>query len=201
MDGLPFVTGAIWHRPRDVTVHVRVMERHPKDRAARKWKSRIKQADGRSATELLHLLNPNRPRHPKDAAARKLRLQSRTLQSRTAHRLIHAAFRQKKRKGPIFTSAAYYGNLLSKRKGCFTPSEKVSPVLARLAARVQDMIEEGQVDLRALANVLYSLGRLADDLEVPEGLLMALVKSFSRKTENVVTTSVNTEPIKEVRNG
>lgn len=73
-------------------------------------------------------------------------------------------------------------------------------MLARLAARVQDMIEEGQVDLRALANVLYSLGRLADDLEVPEGLLMALVKSF-RKTENVVTTSVNTEPIKEVRNG
>ena len=46
-----------------------------------------------------------------------------------------------------------------------------------------------------------SLESLADDLRVPKALVTAFVKSFSRKTENVVTTSVNTEAIKGVRNG
>ena len=83
--------------------------------------------------------------------------------------------------GPIFNyfhASAAYHSLATKWKGGLTASDKVSPVLPRLAARVQKMTEEGQVSPQAVANVLYSLGKLSDDLEVPRGLLVALVKSL-----------------------
>ena len=168
MDGLPFVTGAIWHRPRDVSVQVRVREprksRPPPgsgggksssdsnaDAAARKLTSQIK--DGvQSATELLHLLD----------------------------RVVD---------GPIFNkfhaSAAYNSLATWKWKGGLTPSDKASPVLPRLAARVQNLVEEGQLGSREVANVLYSLGKLSDDVEVPEGLLMALVKFLRERASDM----------------
>ena len=161
MDGLPFVTGAVWHRPRGVRVQVRRREPPRKSRpppgsgggkfsndsqtdaAARKLTKQIK--DGvQSATELLHLLD----------------------------RVVV---------GPIFNkfhASAAYHSLATKWKGSLTPSDKASPVLPRLSARVQKMTEEGHVEPRTVANVLYSLGKLSDDLEVPRGLLMALVKSL-----------------------
>ena len=90
--------------------------------------------------------------------------------------------------GPIFNyfhASAAYHSLATKWKGGLTPSEKASSVLPRLAARVQKMTEEGQVGPQAVANVLYSLGKLSDDLEVPEGLLTALVKSLGEKARGM----------------
>ena len=84
-----------------------------------------------------------------------------------------------------FHASAAYHSLATKWKGGLTPSDKSSPVLPRLAARVQKMTEEGQVEPRAVANVLYSLGKLSGDLEVPKGLLMALVKSLGEKARGM----------------
>ena len=90
---------------------------------------------------------------------------------------------------PIFNyfhaSAAYYGLATWKRNGGLTPSEKKSPVLPRLAARVRNMFEEGQVEPRAVANVLYSLGKLSDDLDISKGLLIALGKSLGEKASGM----------------
>ena len=157
MDGLPFVTGAVWYQPRDLTIQMRVRERSgggkssndSKDAEARKLTSKIKQA--KSATELLHLL---------DGVV----------------------------DGPIFNkfhASAAYHSLATKWKGGLTPSDKASPVLPKLAARVQKMTEEGQVSPQAVANVLYSLGKLSGDLEVPDGLLMALVKWLGEKASGM----------------
>ena len=158
MDDLLFVTGAIWHRPRGMTVQARVRERLRKDRprfsqtdsVARELTSRIKLA--RSAAELLDLL---------DGAV----------------------------DGQIFNyfhaSAAYTSLATWKRNGGLTPSDKESPVWARLAARVQTMTEKGQVEPRAVANVLYSLGKLSDDVDISKGLLMALLQSLGEKASGM----------------
>ena len=142
MDGLPFVTGAAWHRPRDVMVQVRVREPLRKSRrppgggggkssnaAARKLTSQMKE-DMKSAAELLYLL---------DGVV----------------------------DGPIFNdfhaSAAYHSLATWKRNGGLTPSDTESPVLPRLAARVQDMALKGELEPRAVATVVWSLGQLSDD--------------------------------------
>ena len=162
MDGLPFVTGAIWHRPRDVTVQVRVRE--PR---------RSVSGGGKSSND------------SKDAAARKLTLQMK-MDVQSAAELLYLL--DGVVDGPIFNyfhASAAYHSLATKWKGGLTPSDKASPVLPRLAARVQKMTEEGQVSPQAVANVLYSLGKLSCDLEVPDGLLMALVKSLGEKASGM----------------
>ena len=169
VDGLPFVTGAIWHRTRDVTVQARVRERLRKDwpgsgsgggkssndskmkAAARKLTSQMKE-DMKSAAELLDLLD----------------------------RVVD---------GPIFdalhASAAYHSLATWKRKGGLTPSDKASPVLPRLAARVQDMSLKGQLEAREVCNVFWSLGQLSNDVVISKGLLMALVKSLGEKARGM----------------
>ena len=167
VDGLPFVTGAIWHRPRHVTVQMRVRE------PLRKSRPRSGSSGGKSTND------------SKDAAARQLT--SKFKQAKSAAELLDILDAEVD--GPIFNyfhaSASYTGLATWKWKGGFTPSEKASPVLPRLAARVQDMTEEGQIGPQAVANVLYSLGKLSDDLEVFEGLLMALVKSLGEKASGM----------------
>ncbi len=77
--------------------------------------------------------------------------------------------------GPIldyFHASAAYTNL-TEWKQIFTPSEKETSVLLR-----RRMTDHGK---QAVALVLHRLGELSDDLEVPEGLLMALVKSLGKK--------------------
>ena len=87
--------------------------------------------------------------------------------------------------GPIFNnfhaSAAYTSLATWKRKGGLTPSDKASPVLPRLAARVQDMALKGQLPARGVSNVFWSLGQLCDDVDISKGLLMALVQSLGEK--------------------
>ena len=168
MDGLPFVTGAIWLRPRDVTVQARVRERLSKDR------SRSGNGGGKSSSD-----------SNADAAARKLTSQMKEDMKSAAELLdlLDGVV-----DGPIFNyfhASAAYHSLATQWKGGLTPSDKASPVLPRLAARVQNMIDEGQVEPRAVANVLFSLGKLSDDLEVPKGLLMALVKSLGEKASGM----------------
>ena len=168
VDGLPFVTGAIWQRSRDVTVQTRVRERLRKNRprsgsgggmpsdrsqtdsAARTLTLKIKQA--KSATELLELL---------DAVV----------------------------DGPIFNrfhaSSAYHSLATWKRKGGLTPSDKASPVLPRLAARVQDMALQGQLPPREASNVFWGLGQLSDGLDISKGLLTALVQTMGDKARGM----------------
>ena len=164
MDCLPFVTGAVWHRPRDATVQMRARERIRKDRpsegsgggkssnaAARKLTSQMKE-DVKSAAELLDLLD----------------------------RVVD---------GPIFNyfhaSAAYHSLATWRRNGGLTQSDKASPVLPRLAARVQDMALKGQLPPREVSNVFWSLGQLSEGLDISKGLLMALVKSMSEKARGM----------------
>ena len=157
MDGLPFVTGAVWHWPRDGTVQMRVRERLRKNRsragsggampsdgsqtdsAARKITSKIKQAQ--SAAELLD---------SKDAAAKILTRQM--TQAKSATELLNIL--DGVVEGPTFNyfhaSAAYRSLATWKRKGGLTPSDKASPVLPRLARRVQDMALKGQLEPRAV---------------------------------------------------
>ena len=88
---------------------------------------------------------------------------------------------------PIFNyfhASAACSNL-AERMQTFTPSEKGSSVLPRLAARVRDIVKEGRVGPRTVANVLYYLGKLSDRLEIPQSMLMALVKSLSDKTRGM----------------
>ena len=168
MDGLPFVTGAIWHQSRDVTVQTRVRER------LRKNRPRPGSDGGKSSNDVL------------DAAARKLTSQMKE-DVQSAAELLYLL--DGVVDGPTFNyfhaSAAYHGLATWKRKGGLAPSDKASPVLPRLAARVQKMTEEGQVEPRTVANVLYSLGKLCDDLELPEGLLIALLKSLGEKARGM----------------
>ena len=167
MDAPTFVTGAVWHRPRRLTVQMRVRERLRKDRprsgsggskasnaAARKWTSQMKEA--KSATELLEVVGKVLD-GPLDGAI---------------FDYFHA-------------SAAYHGLATWNRKGGLTPSDKASPVLPRLAARVKDMTEEGQVGPQAVANVLYSSGKLSDDVDISKGLLMALAAQISIKASGM----------------
>ena len=167
MDDLHFVTGAIWNRPRDVTVQVRVRERLRKDRPL------SGSGGGKSSND------------SKDAAAKILTRQM--TQAKSATELLNIL--DGVVEGPMFNyfhaSAAYYGLATWKWNGGLTPSEKASPVLPRLAARVQKMTKEGQVSPQAVSNVLYSLGKLCGDLEVPDGLLRALVKSLGEKARGM----------------
>ena len=168
MEDLPFVTGAIRHRPRDVTVQMRVRERLRKDRPG----------SGSAGSKSSH------------TAARKLT--SQMTEARSAAELLKLL--DEEVDGPIFNdfhASAAYRSLATKWKGGLTPSEKASPVLPRLAARVQNMMEEGQVGPQAVANVLYSLGKLTDDLEVPEGLSMALVKSLGEKARGMTSQGLS----------
>ena len=164
MDDMPFVTGAIWHRRRGMTVQMRARERpgsgsgggkssnDSKMKAAvRKLTSQMKE-DMKSAAELLDLLD-------------------------------------KAVDGPIFdalhASAAYHSLATWKRKGGLTPSDKASPVLPKLAATVQDMCLKGQLEAREVSNVFWSLGQLSDGLVISKGLLMALVKSLGEKASGM----------------
>ena len=93
--------------------------------------------------------------------------------------------------GPIFgythAKFAYHGLATWKFKVGLTPSEKASPVLPRLAARVQRMAEDGQFEPREAGGVLFWLGVLGDHIDVPEGLLMALIKSLREKPSGSVS--------------
>ena len=175
MDGLPFVTGAIRHRPRDVAVQMRQRERPRKDRPG------SGSGGGKSSND------------SKDAAARKLTSQMK--KAKSAKELLDLLGGVVD--GPIFNryhaSAAYRSLTTWKRKGGLTPSDKESPVLPRLAARVQDMALKGQLPPRELSNVFWSLGQLSDDLGISKGLLMALVESMSEKASgmNAQDTSNN----------
>ena len=164
-DDLSFVTGAISHRPRDVTVQMRVRERRRNtfppssssgskasqtDAESRKLTLKIKQA--KSVAELLGIL---------DGAV----------------------------DGPIFSrfqaSATYHSLVMWKRTGRLTPNDKTSQVLPRLAARVQDLAAKGQLEPREVSNVLWSLGQLSDTLGIPKTLLNALVKSICRNASGM----------------
>ena len=163
VDDLSFVTGAIWHQRRGVRDQVRATEPPRKNRPP------PGSGGGKSSND------------SKDAAARKLTSQMKKDIESGAEllELLDGVVDD-----PIFNkfhASAAYHSLATKWKGGLTPSDKASPVLPRLDARVQRMTEEGQVEPRTVANVLYSLGKLSDDLEVPEGLLMALVKSLGEK--------------------
>ena len=166
MDDLSFVTGAIWHLPRDVTVQVRVRE-------PRKSRPPPGRGGGKSSND------------SKDAAARQLTTKMKDMKS--AAELLYLL--DGVVDGPIFNyfhaSAAYHSLATWKRKGGLTPSDKASPVLPRLAARVQDMTLKGQLEPRAVSNVFWSVGQLSDGFGISKGLLTALVQSMGEKASGM----------------
>ena len=167
MDGLPFVTGAIWHQRRGVRVQGRVRE------PLRKSRPLPGIGGGKSSND------------SKDAAARKLTSQMKEDIESGAEllELLDGVVDD-----PVFNkfhASAAYTSLATKWKGGLTPSDKASPVLPRLDARVQRMTEEGQVGPREVANVLYSVGQLSDDVDISKGLLMTLVKSLGEKASGM----------------
>ena len=157
MDDLPFVTGVIWLRPRGATIQVRVEG----------------SGGGESSND------------SEDAAARLLT--SNIKQAKSATELLDLL--DKKVDDPIFNkihaSAAFRNLVTWKRKGGLTPSDKASPVLRSLAARVEDMALKGQLPPREVSNVFWSLGQLSDGLDIPKGLSMALVKSLGEKASGM----------------
>ena len=167
MDDLPFVTGAFWHRSRDVTVQTRVRERLRKNRPP------PGSGGGKSSND------------SKDAAARLLT--SKIKQAKSATELLDLL--DEEVDGPIFNkfhaSAAYHSLATWRRNGGLTPRDKESPVLRRLAARVQNMALKGELGPRQVSNVFWSLGQLFNDLGISKGLLMALVKSLGEKASGM----------------
>jgi len=91
--------------------------------------------------------------------------------------------------GPIFNnfhaSAAYTSLATWKRKGGLAPSDKASPVLPRLAARVQDMALKGELEPREVSNVFWSVGQLSDGFGISKGLLTALVQTMGEKARGM----------------
>ena len=169
MDDLSLVAGAIWHPRRHVTVQVRVRE------PLRKHRPPPGSSGGKSS----------------DAAARKWTSQMKEDMKSAAELLdlLDGVV-----DGPIFNefhASAAYHSLATKWRGGLTTSDKGSPVLPRLAARAQKMTEEGQVGPQAVANVLYSLGKLCDDIKVPEGLLMALAAQISKKAKDMIPQALS----------
>ena len=167
MDDLPFVTGAIWHRPMRVTVQVRVRER------LRKNRPRPGSDGGKSSNDAV------------DAAARKVTSQMKEDVKSAAEllKLLDGVV-----EGPIFNdfhASAAYHSLATKWKGGLTPSDISSPVLPRLGARVQDMALKGQLQPRAISNVFWSLGQLCDDVDISKGLLTALVQTLREKASRM----------------
>ena len=163
VDDLPFVTGAIWHQRRGVRVQVRVRE-------PRKSRPPPGSGGGKSS----------------NAAARKLTSQMKE-DVKSATELLNIL--DGVVDGPIFNdfhaSAAYHSLAAWKRTGGLTPSDKASPVLPRLAARVKEMALKSQLPPREVSNVFWSLGQLSDGLDLSNGLLMALVKSMSEKASGM----------------
>ena len=166
-DDLPFVTGAIWHRPRGVRVQMRRREPPRKNRPP------PGSGGGKSSND------------SKDAAARLLT--SKIKQAKSAAELLDLLAGVVD--GPIFNhfhaSAAYTSLATWKRQGGLTTSDKASPVLPRLAARVQDMALKGELESRQLSNVLWSLGQLSDDLVIFKGLLTALVQTVGETASSM----------------
>ena len=125
VDDLPFVTGAISHQRRGVRVQVRVRE-------PRKSRPPPGSGGGKSS----------------NAAARKLTSQMKEAKSATELLNILDGVVD----GPIFNdfhaSAAYHSLAAWKRTGGLTPSDKASPVLPRLAARVKEMALKSQLPLK-----------------------------------------------------
>ena len=167
MDDLLFVTGGIRHRPRGVRVQGRVREPLRKSRPP-------PGGGGKSSND------------SKDAAARKLtsQMKGNTESGAELLELLDGVVED-----TIFNkfhaSAAYHSLATWKRKGGLTPSDKASPVLPRLAARVQDMALKGQLEPREVSNVFWSLGQLSNDLDISKSLLMALVTSLCEKARGM----------------
>ena len=137
VDDLSFVTGAIWHQQGGVRVQVRVRE------PLRKSRPPPGSSGGKSSSD-----------SKADAAARKLTSQMKEdIESGTELLELLGGVVD----DPIFNkfhASAAYTSLATKWKGGLTPSDKASPVLPRLAGRVQDMALKGQLEPRAVANVL-----------------------------------------------
>ena len=77
----------------------------------------------------------------------------------------------------ILASAAYTQLAYFTKRRVLEQADWDSPVLLRLHARVADMVLQDKLGARETANVLWSLGKLADRFSVPTELLDALVES------------------------
>eukprot|EP00438_Fugacium_kawagutii_P021950 Skav208046 [mRNA] locus=scaffold1124:15189:16430:- [translate_table: standard] len=82
-------------------------------------------------------------------------------------------------------SSSYHSLATWKRRRSLQSSDWDSPVIARLHARVRDMVLQDELGARELANVLWSIATLSDEFSLPTQLLVALVKSLPDKAEGM----------------
>ena len=91
--------------------------------------------------------------------------------------------------GPVFddilASAAYTQLVAFKRRRSLHQSDWDSPVLLRMHTRVQDMVQQDDLDARGFANILWTLGQLSQGFSIPAQLLDALVKSVPAKVKGM----------------
>ena len=204
---LPFVTGAIWYQPRGMMVQVRVREKLRKDpppsgssgcksstAAAKKLTSQTKKKTKKKRRK--NRRSGVSGQEKKAAAGESERIYYERVRvipliSKIKQGMNSAAGLLDLLDGVMdglnasHVSAAYHSLATWKRKGGLTASDKASPVLPRLAASMQNLTEDGEVEPHQVSNVLWSLGQLSDDLDIPEGLLMALVKWLGEKASGM----------------
>eukprot|EP00438_Fugacium_kawagutii_P028129 Skav213009 [mRNA] locus=scaffold2312:71456:72748:+ [translate_table: standard] len=82
-------------------------------------------------------------------------------------------------------SSAYTQLAALKRRRGLQTSDWDSPVIARLHARVEDLVLQDQLNEQASANILWSIATLSDQFSIPTQLLDVLVKSLPDKAEGM----------------
>eukprot|EP00435_Cladocopium_sp_Y103_P059741 s243_g21.t1 len=127
-----------------------------------------------------------------DAKAQAMRLTVSFKKAQSAEKLIEIL--DKAVGGPILNffhvSAAYHKLAKLKRRG-LQQTDWDNPVLLRLHGRVEDMIQQGQFDAQASANVLWSIAQLSDRFSIPTQLLAALVNFLPTKAKGMIPQALS----------
>eukprot|EP00438_Fugacium_kawagutii_P002196 Skav220751 [mRNA] locus=scaffold6504:16934:18163:- [translate_table: standard] len=122
----------------------------------------------------------------KDARALSVKLTSRKKKAESAKALIELL--DKRLDGPFdFEQASsWYHSLATwKRRRGLQSSHWDSPVVARLHARVQQIVLEDQLNEQAFANIFWSIAKVSDRFSIPTELVDALVKSLPAKAKGM----------------
>eukprot|EP00438_Fugacium_kawagutii_P021949 Skav208045 [mRNA] locus=scaffold1124:6622:8034:- [translate_table: standard] len=129
---------------------------------------------------------PNVPVEEDDARASSVERTSRIKNAPSAKALIEVL--DEILDGPFDfyqASSSYHSLATWKRRRSLQRSDWDSPVIARLHARVRDMVLQDELGARELANVLWSIATLSDRFSIPTELFDALVKSLPVKAEGM----------------
>eukprot|EP00438_Fugacium_kawagutii_P021956 Skav208052 [mRNA] locus=scaffold1124:104867:106243:- [translate_table: standard] len=133
------------------------------------------------------------PGEPPDEKQYLKALTTRMTQAATAKRLIEVV--DEALDGPVFdfflASAAYHRLAKLKTTRCLQQSDWDSPVVWKLHTKIQEMVQQDQLNEQATANILWSIAKLSDRFSVPTKLLDALVQSLPAKAKGMTTQALS----------